>query len=618
MAQRWYSMLTKTEEGGKKKDQGHENTYITILLAITVPCLVMASVSGFLIGIIFKNHVSLNPGLPELQASGNISSVSRNIISNFMVSGGSKAYYVLFNPSSLSTIASAAGKLLPYLSGTITGLMAFFAANSMNQMSQEGQVNKLLTPKQFSVLLGLLVSGLHGLWDAICYRVKRGSKFDGPLFGVVTTLTITTILGLVIPIIDTWFGFVVIPVEQTQLQINSPSVHSFGRGLISSDCTENGTGSPCNVIITMGTSYLVSASETFKVLHNASTINKVNYFPTHQPQAILYLGDAASSSNVDFKANTFAVSTQCRPITYDCTYMHPNDSKFNCTPALTGDFNTLSSPVGIKLFSNSSLTKNLPFTYQNPVYFATWAVREQIDSRSFANDPGVAYHSDTVETLSWILNCSSTVYEATYTWVNGTVTSFNTTLANSTLGGIMSGPFGNDRVNAALQCAANFASAGNSSADIAETTATFMSHVVLSLSVGAISSRKNIIEQSRSKLILTRVPIIPLYFLITLKALYVCGIIVLAAIIMIWSHPKQAAGVKSQLTIDGLVGTIFREGKLHMPLLENSEEVENSFQKSKEREIKVSRSRLALDPAFTIYLLYKGKGFYLFIRSIIL
>ncbi|KAL6695714.1 hypothetical protein J3F84DRAFT_395142 [Trichoderma pleuroticola] len=576
MAQRWYSMLTKTKEGGKKKDQGHEiNTYITILLAITVPCLAMTSVSGFLIGIIFKNRISLNPGLPELQASGNISSAPRNIISNFMVSGGPKAYYVLFNPSSLSTIASAAGKLLPYLSSTITGLMAFFAANSVNQMSQEGRISKLLTPKQLSVLLGLLVSGWHGIWDAICYRVKRGSKFDGPLFGVVTTLTITMILGLVIPIIDTWFGLVVIPVEQTQLQINSPSIYAFGRGLISSDCTKNGTGSPCNVITAMGKSYLVSTSEAFKVLHNVSTINKVNYFPTDPSQAVLYLGDAASSSNVDFKASTFAVSTQCQPITYDCTHMHPNASKFNCTPALTGDFNTPSSPVGIKLFSNSSLTKNLPFTYQNPVYFAAWAIKEQIDSRSFVNDPGVAYHSDTVETLSWILNCSSTVYEATYTWVNGTVTSFNTTLANSTLGGIMSGSFNNDRVNAALQCAATFASVGNSSTEIAETTAAFM-------------SRANILEQSRSNVLLTRVPIIPFYLLITLKALYVCGIIILAAAIIIWSHPKEAAGVKSHFTIDGLVGTIFREDKLRMPLLEDSEEVENDFQKSKERQIKVA------------------------------
>ncbi|KAL5092204.1 hypothetical protein Trisim1_002088 [Trichoderma cf. simile WF8] len=503
----------------------------------------MTSVSGFLIGIIFKNRVSLNPGLPELQASGNVSSAPRSIISNFMVSGGSKAYYVLFNPSSLSTLASAAGKLLPYLSSTITGLMAFFAASSMSQMSQQGQVNKLLTPKQLSVLLGLLVSGWHGLWDAICYRVKRGSKFDGPLFGVVTTLTITTILG-----------------------------------------------------------------EAFKVLHNVSTVNKVNYFPSDQSQAVLYLGDAASSPNVDFKASTFAVSTQCQSITYDCTHMYPNDTKFNCTPALTGDFNTLSTPVGVKLFSNSSLTENLLFTYQNPVYFATWAVKEQIDSKSFANDPGIAYHSDTVETLSWILNCSSTVYEATYTWVNGTVTSFNTALANSTLGGIMSGPFGSDRANAALQCAANFASAGNSSADIAETTAAFMSHAVLSLSVGAISSRRNIIEQSRSRVLLTRVPIIPFYFLITLKALYLCGVISLAAIIIIWYHPKEVAGLRSQFTIDGLVGTIFREDKIHMPLLENLEEMENGSQKNEEREIRVALLKRREEWSYATVLLKSGEA----------
>lgn len=73
------------------------------------------------------------------------------------------------------------------------------------------------------------------------------------------------------------------------------------------------------------------------------------------------------------------------------------------------------SPVGMKMFSNSSLADSPSFTYQNPVYFATWAIREQAESKVFLNDPGIAYSSNLVNTLSWILNWSFIVPEATYT-----------------------------------------------------------------------------------------------------------------------------------------------------------------------------------------------------------
>ncbi|KAM0264323.1 hypothetical protein ACHAQJ_000813 [Trichoderma viride] len=505
-----------------------------------------------------------------------MSTATRSNMSSFFETGGSGVYYVHFNPSSLSTLASATGKLIPYFSSAVTGLAAFFAADSIRKMSLKEQNDELLTPKQMSLLLGLLFNGWTGLWDSICYRVKRGSKFNGPLVGVVATLTFTTILGLIIPAIDTWFGLVVIPQEKIQLQaISSPS-HSFGRGLISSDCTKKDPESPCDIVFMAPENYLVSNTEAFKVLNNVSTSNTVYQFPPNLSQkTMLFLGDTASSSNLDFKASTFAVTTQCEPITYNCTHDYPTFPKFNCTPALNSDFDTLPSPTGMKVFTNSSLTDAPNFTYQNPIYFATWAIREQANSSGLYTDPGVVFDPSVIGAVTWILNCSSTVYEADYTWVNGSVVSLNTTLANGTIGGIISGPFSNDHADAALQVAANLASISNTSAEIAATTAAYISHIALSLSIGAISSRTNLLEQSRSTVLLTRVPIVPFYILIALKLFYVLGVMLFALAVITLAHPAESAGVKAQITIDGLMAAIFGQDKLKSQgALESADELE--------------------------------------------
>jgi DMSO reductase anchor subunit len=145
-----------------------------------------------------KHRVIINTGLPELQAapSGNNTAPSSSFDS-LVQTGGSNAYYIDFNPSSLTTIASVTGKFIPYLSSAVTAIAAFFAANTIHKITQNEQDAKLLTPKQMSIMLGLLLSGWQGMWDSICYRVKRGSRFNGPLLAIVITLTVTTILGYV-------------------------------------------------------------------------------------------------------------------------------------------------------------------------------------------------------------------------------------------------------------------------------------------------------------------------------------------------------------------------------------------------------------------------------------
>lgn len=136
--------------------------YLSILLAAGVPFIIVATICGVLLGLTFTNRVILDPGWPELQLSVSPNNSSTSLLTQaerLKENGGSGAYYVQFNPSSLTTIASWTGKVIPYLSSATMALAAFFAANHIREISQTGRDQDLLTPHQLSLLLGLLSGG---------------------------------------------------------------------------------------------------------------------------------------------------------------------------------------------------------------------------------------------------------------------------------------------------------------------------------------------------------------------------------------------------------------------------------------------------------------------------
>lgn len=181
-----------------KEAKSRNDAYLSILLAAGVPFIIVATICGVLLGLTFTNRVILEPGWPELQppVSPNNSSTSlRTQAESFKDNGGSGAYYIQFNPSSLTTIASWTGKVIPYLSSATMALAAFFAANHIREKSQTGRDEELLTPHQLSLLLGLLSGGAEQLWDTVRYRCRRGRHLPKPIPLVFTTLSITMLLG---------------------------------------------------------------------------------------------------------------------------------------------------------------------------------------------------------------------------------------------------------------------------------------------------------------------------------------------------------------------------------------------------------------------------------------
>jgi hypothetical protein len=217
---------------------------------------------------------------------------------------------------------------------------------------------------------------------------------------------------------------------------------------------------------------------------------------------------AGSADKVDYKAKTFAVETQCVPITQQCLrnvqWPINKNGNFSCTPAFRANFTfpgasetedvqqddadfTVNQAqdkpsVGLAFASDAELSKrigsfdpslakklendrvesfvgtNLSYKYlqpANPLYFAIWAsgypgfnLNFTTKSNDSSTNPLFAdsqvYQSLLSTTSQWILKCNATVYDVTNTWVNGAIQDFHTTSSSPEIGALISARFALD------------------------------------------------------------------------------------------------------------------------------------------------------------------------------
>jgi len=84
------------------------------------------------------------------------------------------------------------------------------------------------------------------------------------------------------------------------------------------------------------------------------------------------------------------------------------------------------------------------------------------------------------------------------------------------------------------------------------------SQTALALSAGVMSREPNLLTQVRSiSRQLARVPLLPLYMLLALKAIYVLAVIALAIGAYCFTHPAETEIVKTQLSTRGLAAAHF-------------------------------------------------------------
>jgi hypothetical protein len=206
----------------------------------------------------------------------------------------------------------------------------------------------------------------------------------------------------------------------------------------------------------------------------------------------------------------------------------------------------------------------------NPLYFGAWALGypgvnvDQTNITAASTNPllndSQIYRTEIGSSTQWVLSCSATVYDVSYTWVNGAVQTFNMTLASAETGGMISAPFALDRIrerSIALQAIAAAASASDNSTSLAHMFADHWSQAALALSSGVMSSEYNNVSQWRQSIQVARVPMAPLFILLALKAIYVLAVLALAIGAYCFTHPAETEIVKTQLSTRGLAAAHF-------------------------------------------------------------
>ena len=521
------AVRTDTERAVPTPKRNPHSAVLTIVLGVALPCIPILAITSALLCIIFSHRINVSEGVRELRLPHNHTyHDSLTKISRIRHYGGTAAYYVHYNPTTITTIASWTSRVVPYLSSSIMALVAFFAARHMVARSKSGDDHgsQLPTPEQLSLLITMLGgSGFGPLKDTLVHKYRKKEKLMAPLPAAFSALLVIAFLAIIIPILDSWFGIATRSEVVALLTPTTENFSNFGRRLSSEVCPngpkDNGTTNsrspgawwPCNAWILPGFELppmTVGLYEASKYLSGVPTSNKVFNYTDALQHEYLYLGDAAQSSTKDFQATTIGVSAQCVPMTHHCysrSYWSAFGEEFDCTPAFGGnlyqqylnksyisevDFNPASPNVGVAFADDPhfidaggltlvhaasgdpvSDAYNVSKLYpRNPLRFGAWAVGYPAsnldyggdDAPLFPGDEGLYYDDDTGGT--WIFNCSTTFYDIDYTWINGSVQEFDRTLASDDLAGMFSAPIAFARYRPVIQnaIAAAALTAGNS------------------------------------------------------------------------------------------------------------------------------------------------------------
>lgn len=374
--------------------------------------------------------------------------------------------------------------------------------------------------------------------------------------------------------------------------------YSYSCGVYSNSCTNlsaDATDSfPCNINNAATSTHSFWCLRGISDREQPSATNQVSTFKS-DGATLAYLPDARQASNVDFQASTFAIQTTCKPISQACglNAAFGASTPFKCTPSFSGDA-TAEDPnnncggsvivnTRITLFEDENFNRNISFQSKqiNPFYLGTWArifgnpSNPSNGGRQFNldQDPEIVtpVHGNGIV---WVLGCSSVVYDLTYSWKNG---SFNADRrqSNGSISQILATPFPHGLASNNLSNPAITSSFTDTANEMAEKWSTGFSQIAMALAVGMVSPRQNLQEQSRTSMLVARVPKAPLFTLIGLNLLYALLGILLMLYTLCFAKPSETRDVQARLSLSGLAYFCFEdEGRTRAPV----EKVERLFE----------------------------------------
>jgi hypothetical protein len=552
-------------------------TDITVAACVvTIPMVVF---SAILLGLVFSHQVII--GATPFDQLKPVHSALED---------ASGAYLVDINATSLIFIASWSSSLAPTLVGFVLALYTYPVAQNYIGQAKNRIPSGLLTPYQFSLWLRF-VSGAHvgAMWNWINYlffwRGKRQTQAPA-----LKRTVIVTILGLFLATLvfaaDTWLHLTTQAISLTQVTALQQSQAPYSMSLFP-NCTEAAFTGPidalrnCSITVPASGARLLYSQTALQVMNNLSTTMAIRAHDNDY----MYVGvpESTIASSRDYSASTFAVKSECHPITTQCNMagILGVSTPYYCSEGFQGDLSfatlgDLAPDWSIVFFTDSSGSSNLSFITQgvsNPFYYGLATIVGQ-NSLPISGDPEIVtpVHSG----IAFALNCSSTVYDVDYNTVNQTITKFTANPSNISVTNIVQGSsaltkFGFNSLS--LKQAANVAVTLNTAQELADRMASAFSSSFMAVAAGVMQPTEATAVQQRTQSLVTRIPKAPLFLLVIANLLFVItGIVFAVLAITAYSTDAETGDVQRRMGIEGLVADRF-EGNQAKMAIQNLDDV---------------------------------------------
>jgi hypothetical protein len=305
-----------------------------LIWAATIITFPIALLCGVLLGMIYGYRVRSEPSL--------FSSVNNEQLN------GPHGYLLINYPATrLVFIASFISTLGPILAGSIMSLWTLPIAQSMINASSTTQYSQLPTPYQLSLIIGISLASYQRLRRYYGYVLSRVHSAIPPiLHKTAGMLTFAVLLAIAVFVTDTYLHYTTQTIDFDQIAVVAQPTNMFGRALsqycLDFDRAKN-FGFPCSMSET-DPNAVAEQNEIFHLQHNSSSASEIRFVHIdnllHGDVALLAPQSQSFSQNVDFRASTIGVSSQCIPITKDCEMrydtQYPSHTLFNCSDNFWG------------------------------------------------------------------------------------------------------------------------------------------------------------------------------------------------------------------------------------------------------------------------------------------
>ncbi|KIW71964.1 hypothetical protein PV04_00190 [Phialophora macrospora] len=556
-----------------------------IFWALTCISLPMLVLTATFMGLVYAYRVSNDPD-----------AVDNSLSPAF--SGDPNAYYVNYSATRLITVSSWTSTVTSFASSFVMVLVSYPLAKSYLSRSKALSTEHLPTPYQLGLIIGCIGGGFGSLWSWIQYCFWRHrSKQPRLLWVSALSLLGAGALSFAILAVDTWLHVTTSTINYDAISsVSQPSFH-YGR-ILDPSCKETAETSPSGVCIGdnfAGLFYFETLTNATETLMNLSSTNTV--LPCSlNGRNFAYLTAADRNPDLDFQAKTFAVSTQCTPISQQChlqavswcpypdgcnsQVMLARGMHYDCGPTLFGDLtNNTGTPFnstmvdGFQTGTSAGIISTNGFFLQlfrkpsfaepfgtapgspNPFYFAMGA--RVAASAALAADPESVQNNANAD-YGFIFSCNTTFFELEYKMINGSFAGGTTTPVDGTLASnavftylyylsytqnVMEGAF----ISGGVQ--------SNNSEEFADFLAQRFSETTLSMVSGLTVASPNAAEQTRERLLVTRLPKAPFFVSILLNLLYALLGLILATIALA-SQPRRSRSIQARLSIGGIIAAL--------------------------------------------------------------